>query len=196
MQLTPGISTTRMDCAMVRGDRANGWAPCHFLSPNFRIAALNSEVFDCCLFVVGWIHLVVLLGGFVSWFGHLCCSRCGGTVFSSLPTSLGHATLCSRLGSFPLRHVVSCPVLILHLNCLNAKAAAPVSFKEIECQAHKCHFFQNPPRLSRWLLQRRLFNDEFRLRACGNVVIPRMAELAMHLLSAMYRELDVEGQSN
>ena len=102
MQLTPGISTTRMDCAMVRGDRANGWAPCHFLSPNFRIAALNSEVFDC-LFVVGWIHLVVLLGGFVFWFGHLCCSRCGGTVFSSLPTSLGHATLCSRL-SRAVRH--------------------------------------------------------------------------------------------
>lgn len=64
----------------------------------------------------------------------------------------------------------------------------PLKLEEMEAAAHQCHFLRNPPRLSRWLLQRRLFKDDFRLRACGNVVIPRMAELAVQILAAMYRE--------
>lgn len=60
-----------------------------------------------------------------------------------------------------------------------------MSSAEIEAEAHKCHHFRAKPRLSTWLTNDRRPDDVSRLRACGNIVIPQMAQVAVSLLAKL-----------
>lgn len=53
---------------------------------------------------------------------------------------------------------------------------------EIEQQAHMCFHFRNRPPLESWLVHNQTKEDENRLKAVGNLVIPRCAALAMDIL--------------
>ena len=55
---------------------------------------------------------------------------------------------------------------------------------EIEKQAHMCYHFRERPPLSQWLQDSQNEEDKARLAAVGNLVIPRCASLAMHLLGS------------
>lgn len=54
--------------------------------------------------------------------------------------------------------------------------------KDIEQQAHQRFHFRSPPPLCDWLAHTQSASDQKRLHAVGNVVIPRCASLAMHVI--------------
>lgn len=64
-----------------------------------------------------------------------------------------------------------------------------MTFEEVRASAHKCYHLRHPkPPVSQWLLQQRDSGHEFRLRSCGNIVIPRCADLALQILAVMCKE--------
>ena len=57
-----------------------------------------------------------------------------------------------------------------------------MSQSDIHAQAHQCWHFRKPPPLVEWLSQSHTKEDRERLCAIGNIVIPRCARLAMHVI--------------
>lgn len=55
--------------------------------------------------------------------------------------------------------------------------------EEIEDQANKCLLMASGPCPSTWLSKQQSQSDKIRLTAVGNVVIPKCAALAMHILA-------------
>ena len=59
---------------------------------------------------------------------------------------------------------------------------------EIHAEANKCHNLRNRPCVSQWLIQSHDKQDASRLHAVGNMVLPKCAALAFHLMAAADRE--------
>ena len=57
-----------------------------------------------------------------------------------------------------------------------------MSPEEMVEEAHKCHHLRQMPPLTTWLINEHDSLDGERLRALGNIVIPRMASLACSIL--------------
>ena len=60
-----------------------------------------------------------------------------------------------------------------------------MSTEEIQTQAHSCFYFRGQPAISSWLTQKQDSDGPRRLAACGNIVIPKMAELAVSILAKL-----------
>ena len=75
--------------------------------------------------------------------------------------------------------------------CLNpCQVTGLMNLQEIHAQANQCWHFRNQPRLCDWLQHSQSDEDEARLHAIGNLVLPRCAHLAMNVLSAATLEAD------
>jgi hypothetical protein len=62
------------------------------------------------------------------------------------------------------------------------------SEKEIHEEANKCWNLRNQPPITTWLAQSLGKHDLHRLHAIGNMVLPKCACLAMHLLLHAHRQ--------
>ena len=63
-----------------------------------------------------------------------------------------------------------------------------MSDAEMIAEAHKCHHLRRMPRVTNWLLEEQDPGDGERLHALGNIVIPKMAELACHILGRVHSQ--------
>lgn len=114
-------------------------------------------------------------------------TRSNGTGSLSSPWRKGLANLSSRpAASGNVIREIDVPFFSCY--CFWLQGVSPMSFEQIQSAAHQCHHLRNKPPVSKWLLQSRGQGHEFRLRACGNVVIPRCADLALHILAAMHQQ--------
>ncbi|CAK9070482.1 unnamed protein product, partial [Durusdinium trenchii] len=61
-----------------------------------------------------------------------------------------------------------------------------MTYQEMETEAHKCHLFRCQPPVKTWLTNHWNESDASRLRACGNIVIPQCAQLALSILAKLW----------
>ena len=59
-----------------------------------------------------------------------------------------------------------------------------MTLEQMQFEAHQYHFFgERKPLLQDWLVQSQSEEDKMRLKAVGNIVIPRCARLAAHIMA-------------
>lgn len=60
---------------------------------------------------------------------------------------------------------------------------------EIHAQCHMCWNFRSQPHITTWLSPHQSSEDESRLHAVGNMVLPKCARLALHVMLFHFRSV-------
>lgn len=109
--------------------------------------------------------------------------------------SISHYSRLNLLFLRVVRFMIDCLLWEKHMpqltNCLLQLCWQGMRFltnDEMIAEAHRCHHFRKAPPLHTWLQHSQETMDSRRLKAIGNVVIPKVASLACQILGRFYTQ--------
>ena len=82
------------------------------------------------------------------------------------------------------------PLMNFVSTCSTLQEVKLLTQAQIHEEANRCHFFRNRPEISTWLAHDRTESDQDRLCMIGNMVLPKCAMLAMHVMARAHLDLD------